>query len=215
MADFKDFINGLAAATLAGTEKIPVLDDGVTKATTPNAIAALAAGTTDHGALTGLSDDDHAQYHTDARGDARYGRLPRVVTGSIASGAVTVDCANVGDVIVNLTLTANVTSVVYQNLPTVCRVRWNITQSGGPHTFPANAHPAGTVADGTYYLYPDATVTRMLWETTDSGASASLQTNAPILSGDGGGAESGLVIVEASTLNGVMSCYFIEATTLG
>jgi len=26
----------------------------------------------DHGALTGLADDDHAQYHTDARGDARY-----------------------------------------------------------------------------------------------------------------------------------------------
>ena len=27
---------------------------------------------TDHGALTGLGDDDHPQYHTDARGDARY-----------------------------------------------------------------------------------------------------------------------------------------------
>lgn len=29
-------------------------------------------GVTDHGDLTGLSDDDHTQYHTDARGDARY-----------------------------------------------------------------------------------------------------------------------------------------------
>ncbi|HCR55871.1 TPA: hypothetical protein DIV49_02765 [Candidatus Saccharibacteria bacterium] len=29
-------------------------------------------GVTDHGALTGLSDDDHPQYHNDARGDARY-----------------------------------------------------------------------------------------------------------------------------------------------
>jgi hypothetical protein len=29
-------------------------------------------GVTDHGALTGLADDDHAQYLTDARGDARY-----------------------------------------------------------------------------------------------------------------------------------------------
>ncbi len=27
---------------------------------------------TDHGSLSGLSDDDHSQYHTDARGDARY-----------------------------------------------------------------------------------------------------------------------------------------------
>jgi hypothetical protein len=32
-------------------------------------------GVTDHGALTGLSDDDHTQYHTDARGDARYAQL--------------------------------------------------------------------------------------------------------------------------------------------
>lgn len=30
------------------------------------------AGTPDHGDLTGLGDDDHAQYHNDARGDARY-----------------------------------------------------------------------------------------------------------------------------------------------
>lgn len=36
--------------------------------------AALLSGlaVTDHGALTGLADDDHSQYHTDARGDARY-----------------------------------------------------------------------------------------------------------------------------------------------
>lgn len=34
---------------------------------------AFLQGTTDHGALTGLvPDDDHTQYHTDARGDARY-----------------------------------------------------------------------------------------------------------------------------------------------
>ena len=32
-------------------------------------------GVTDHGALSGLSDDDHSQYHNDARGDIRYGQL--------------------------------------------------------------------------------------------------------------------------------------------
>lgn len=32
-------------------------------------------GVTDHGALTGLVDDDHPQYHTDARGDLRYSPL--------------------------------------------------------------------------------------------------------------------------------------------
>lgn len=30
------------------------------------------AGVTDHGALSGLADDDHGQYHNDTRGDARY-----------------------------------------------------------------------------------------------------------------------------------------------
>jgi len=29
-------------------------------------------GVTEHGELTGLEDDDHAQYHTDARGDTKY-----------------------------------------------------------------------------------------------------------------------------------------------
>ena len=32
----------------------------------------VAGGVTDHGALTGLLDDDHPQYHNDARGDLRY-----------------------------------------------------------------------------------------------------------------------------------------------
>lgn len=32
-------------------------------------------GTSDHGQLQGLADDDHPQYHTDARGDARYSQL--------------------------------------------------------------------------------------------------------------------------------------------
>lgn len=36
-------------------------------------------GVTDHGALTGLADDDHGQYHNDARGDLRYPPLARLV----------------------------------------------------------------------------------------------------------------------------------------
>ena len=31
-----------------------------------------STGVTDHGALTGLADDDHSQYHNNTRGDARY-----------------------------------------------------------------------------------------------------------------------------------------------
>lgn len=39
-------------------------------------------GVTDHGALTGLSDDDHSIYHTDARGDARYAVIAHAHTGT-------------------------------------------------------------------------------------------------------------------------------------
>lgn len=39
-------------------------------------------GVTDHGALTGLADDDHTQYHTDARGDARYSLLAHNHSGT-------------------------------------------------------------------------------------------------------------------------------------
>jgi hypothetical protein len=37
--------------------------------------AAAPGGSGDHGDLTGLGDDDHSQYHNDARGDARYSPL--------------------------------------------------------------------------------------------------------------------------------------------
>lgn len=42
--------------------------------TTQAAIDAVSvsSGVTDHGALSGLADDDHSQYHNDTRGDARY-----------------------------------------------------------------------------------------------------------------------------------------------
>jgi hypothetical protein len=39
----------------------------------------------DHGALAGLSDDDHMQYHTDARGDVRYQPLATVLTNTTAA----------------------------------------------------------------------------------------------------------------------------------
>jgi len=47
-----------------GTPGLPAVDG--------SRLTGLPSGVSDHGALTGLSDDDHGQYHTDARGDARY-----------------------------------------------------------------------------------------------------------------------------------------------
>lgn len=51
-------------------------------------------GVSDHGALTGLADDDHGQYHTDARGDARYPPLARLIsagTGLSGGGSLAAD----------------------------------------------------------------------------------------------------------------------------
>lgn len=44
-------------------------------------------GVSDHGALTGLADDDHPQYHNDTRGDARYKTAPTVTATSTIQGA--------------------------------------------------------------------------------------------------------------------------------
>jgi hypothetical protein len=92
------------AAHLADTEDahnasaVSVDPSGLIVVTTSNVQAALAqldaevaagggGGVTDHGALTGLADDDHLQYHNNARGDARYQRLSAYTqAGSILVG---------------------------------------------------------------------------------------------------------------------------------
>ncbi len=54
-------------------------------------------GVTDHGALTGIADDDHSQYHNDTRGDLRYLKLAGgTLTGNVsASVGVTIDGVDV------------------------------------------------------------------------------------------------------------------------
>jgi hypothetical protein len=46
-------------------------------------------GVTDHGALTGLLDDDHPQYHNNARGDARYAGIVHTHTIANVTGLQT------------------------------------------------------------------------------------------------------------------------------
>jgi Protein of unknown function (DUF2793) len=52
-------------------------------------LSAGGGGVTDHGLLTGLSDDDHAQYHNNARGDARYSPINPVTLGVNATADTT------------------------------------------------------------------------------------------------------------------------------
>ena len=51
-------------------------------------------GVTDHGLLTGLADDDHIQYHTDARGDARYSQLGHTHSNATTSAAGSMSAAD-------------------------------------------------------------------------------------------------------------------------
>jgi hypothetical protein len=79
------------------------------------------SGFTDHGVLLGLGDDDHPQYHNDARGDARYSLLGHDHTVSevtdfdpgdylpLVGGTLT------GDLTVNADVYINAATTVYGN----------------------------------------------------------------------------------------------------
>lgn len=68
-------------------------------------------GVADHGDLTGLADDDHAQYHTDARGDARYAALAHSHGGVYEPADATIlKQADVDDIPANGATTAPVSS---------------------------------------------------------------------------------------------------------
>ena len=82
-----DVVHKTGSETIAGVKTFssdPIIPDeaygagwnGSLEPPTKNAvydkIESMGGGGGDHGALTGLGDDDHAQYHNDARGDARY-----------------------------------------------------------------------------------------------------------------------------------------------
>lgn len=79
---------GTAAALDVGTgpNNVVQLDGtGILPAVDGSQLTGLpSGGVTDHGALTGLADDDHTQYHNDARGDARYALIAKGVTNGDA-----------------------------------------------------------------------------------------------------------------------------------
>lgn len=86
MAD-KEFIDLPTANPLDGTEVLPIQKGGATVKVTVDVVAARAP-IQDHNSLNNLAvGDTHSQYHTDARGDARYVRPTRIInTGNGISG---------------------------------------------------------------------------------------------------------------------------------
>lgn len=72
VTDFAEAVDDRINALLVAGANVTLTYNDATNTLT---IASTGGGSSDHGALTGLADDDHTQYHTDARGDARYSLL--------------------------------------------------------------------------------------------------------------------------------------------
>jgi hypothetical protein len=67
-ADSAAHINSLVAGVVRFVNNTPPDESGNVTVTGGGG----PGGVSDHGALSGLADDDHPQYHNDSRGDARY-----------------------------------------------------------------------------------------------------------------------------------------------
>ena len=127
---------------------------------------------------------------------------PRIVTVPAATGVVTVDLANASRVVVKMTQTGPISAITPQNVPTVCDVRYEITQgAGGPWSLPQSAW-APAVASA-YYVYPAGT-TVFWWSTTDGGATATLECNAPLSLSLSQANAAGTIVVDAAGVGEVV-----------
>lgn len=72
---FMSDIQGPTGASMVGITDLGGYFTGTDVEAALQELAASSGGVTDHGALTGLADDDHPQYYNQTRGDARYSQL--------------------------------------------------------------------------------------------------------------------------------------------
>lgn len=132
-------------------------------------------GVTDHGALTGLSGDDHTQYHNDARGDARYYQQSQVDT-ALAGKANTSHTHTLSDVTDAGTAAAADTGDFAAAAHS--HVAADVTDLGDAAT--KNVGTAdGTVAAGDHNhtgVYAPASHTHTVSEITDAGDAAGKNT---------------------------------------
>jgi hypothetical protein len=129
-------LDGLTDVTIASPSDGEVLKfNGTAWVNDTDETAEGGGGVTDHGALTGLSDDDHTQYHNDARGDARYPPLARTIS-------TTAPLSGGGDLSANRTLSVAAAS---ETVAGAVELATSAETTTGTSTTLAT-HPAGVKA---------------------------------------------------------------------
>lgn len=164
-------------ATLVSGSNIKTINGNSLLGSGDLVISGGGGGVTDHGALTGLADDDHTQYHTDARGDARYSQLGHthtatqisdstatgrsVLTAVDAAAARTAIGAGTGNGDVTLTGTQTLTNKTISGASNTLTV--DGTNSVGYLAVPQNSQSAAytlVLSDaGKHILHPSADTT--------------------------------------------------------
>ena len=140
------------------------------------------SGVTDHGALTGLADDDHTQYYNQTRGDARY--LRTEVDGSVTNEIQTLSLSgNTVSLTSGGSIDVSTTTAVSANTAKVSNATHTGDVAGSTAlTIANNAVTSAKIADGTIGLADlSATGTRNAttilygdntWKTAPSGGGA-------------------------------------------
>jgi hypothetical protein len=136
---------------------------------------------------------------------------------TLSGGTLALDFSSKKDCAFRVTLNANVTSIVFSNVPTgAVRAVVEFRQSGGPYTVAEAAWPVSVTLVNPAYTWQDATVTRYWLETTDGGTTWLVSNNGPSARGFGR-----YVVVSGTTatlgiadIGATICCTSSSATTL-
>ena len=171
----------------------------------------ISVDVNDHGGLTGLGDDDHAQYHNDARGDARYWPLSTDLATQVELDAHISDssAAHAASAIsadsTTLVGTGTTAQAVFEELDNAIVAAENATAAHLADTTDAHAGsaitntPAGTVAATTV----QAAINELDTDKATTGSVTTVQTNLDTHIADSSAAHAASAVsVSSATLVG-------------
>ena len=154
------------------------LSDGVT----PGGIPACGnsggggSGVSDHGLLVGLLDDDHPQYHNDARGDIRYYTKTQLNAGQLNNLYYTE--TEVNNLLLGKSNTTHLHTGVYE--PANANIQQHISSTSNPHSVTANQVLPSQAGQAGYYLTTNGTT--VSWATVAASTAFGTKTGDIVIS---------------------------------